>query len=246
MTQMTQMAEEPTPRTTQQPLYAQLKQSLSEAIARGELPPGAQLPSHHTLTREHSVSYMTVRRAISELINDGTLYAVHGKGVYVATPKQPAESGLLVSFSEEMMRRGQRPSSRLLAQELVSADASEAITLGLAVGAPLIRLVRLRLANGEPIALQTSLLPHDRCPGLLAHDLGRESLFALLRQYGLRPMTASGAVGAALATAEEAALLGIELPAALLVTEQRTCLDDGTPIEWTRSVYRGDRFQLPR
>lgn len=231
---------------TTQPLYAQLKEALTAAIAAGELPAGARLPSHHTLTREHGVSYMTVRRAISELVHEGALYAVQGKGVYVAEAKQPAESGLLVSFSEEIARRGLRPSSRLLAQGLASADAGQAVALDVAVGAPLIRLVRLRLADDEPIAIQSCLLPQARCSPLLAHDLGRESLFALLRRYGLHPTTASGAVGAALATPEEAALLGLELPAALLVTEQRTCLDDGAPIEWARSVYRGDRFQLPR
>jgi GntR family transcriptional regulator len=228
------------------PLYARLKADLLRAIASGALPVGARLPSHHELTAHYGMSYMTVRRAISELANEGVLATVRGKGVFVAAPKPSAEAGPLVGFSEDMARRGLRPSSRVLVAELIAAPPALAPLFGLPTGAPLIHLARLRMADAAPIAVQTSYLPHERCPWLLAHDLATASLFELLRRAGLRPAQASGSVSAALASAEEAALLGLVPPAALLITEQRTCLADGSVIEWARTRYRGDRYQLPR
>jgi GntR family transcriptional regulator len=106
-------------------------------------------------------------------------------------------------------------------------------------------LQRLRLADGEPMALQTAYLPQARCPGLIDHDLNDRSLYQLLRtHYQLNLADSQTAVGADLASETEAELLRLRLPAALLVTEQITYLDSGKPIEFVRSVYRGDRYRL--
>jgi GntR family transcriptional regulator len=227
------------------PLYAQLKEALIEQIGRGDLVPGAQLPSHSELCERYGMSYMTIRRAITELINEGVLYAIHGKGVYVAERKQAAEAGPLVGFTEDMARRGLSAASKLLVAEIVGASTIISQLLGVPLGAPLVYLYRLRLAGGEPMALQTAYLPHERCPGLLAHDLERGSLFAILRDgYGLRLADSAGSIGAALASPEEARLLGIKRPGALLISEQLTYLDSGQAIEFVRSAYRADRYQM--
>ena len=227
------------------PLYAQLKETLIDAIARGDFESGDQLPSQRALCEQYEMSHMTVRRAINELLNEGVIYAIPGKGIYVAEQKQDAESGPLIGFAEDMARRGLVASTRVLAAEIVSASTVLAQVLDVALGAPLVYLQRLRLAGGEPMALQTSCLPHALCPGLLAHDLEEDSLFAVLREaYGLRLANSSVSVEAALADEEQAALLDATLPAALLITEQLTYLETGQAIEFVRSAYRSDRYRV--
>lgn len=227
------------------PLYAQLKEDLINAIEQKQFGPGDQLPSQRALCEQYAMSHMTVRRAISELLHEGVIYAIPGKGIFAAGPKQEAEAGPLIGFSEDMQQRGMVASSRVLAADIVSASTILAQTLDVIVGTPLVFLRRLRLADGEPIAVQTTYLPHALCPGLLKRDLERLSLFAVLRDvYGLHLGDSKESVEAALADDECASLLGLTLPAALLISEQLTYLDTGQAIEFTRSVYRGDRYRM--
>jgi GntR family transcriptional regulator len=138
-----------------------------------------------------------------------------------------------------------KASSRVLEASIVSASTMLANTLQVVIGAPLVYLQRLRLADDEPMALQTAYLPQARCPGLLEHELNDRSLYQLLRtHYQLNLADSQTSVSADLASETEAELLRLRLPAALLVTEQITYLDNGKPIEFVRSVYRGDRYRL--
>lgn len=227
------------------PLYVQLKEELINAIAQGEFAAGDQLPSQRALCDQYGMSHMTVRRAISELINDGVIYAIPGKGIYAAERKQDAEAGPLIGFTEDMARRGMVASSRVLAAEIVNASIVLARTLEVDVGAPLVYLRRLRLANHEPMAVQTSYLPHVLCPGLLDNDLSTNSLFSLLRdRYRLLLADSQVSVESALADEEYENLLGLKAPAALLITEQLTYLNSGQIAEFTRSVYRADRYRM--
>jgi GntR family transcriptional regulator len=227
------------------PLHSQLKANLIGAIERGEHAPGDQIPSQRLLCERYRMSHMTVRRALNELLNEGVIYGIPGKGLYVATRKQDAETGPLIGFSEDMARRGMRASSRVLAAEIVAASTALASALGVALGTQLVHLRRLRLADEQPMALQTNYLPHSLCPGLLGHDLARNSLFALLRNdYGLNLAEGTTAVEAGLATDEQAQLLELQSPAPLLIVEQLTYLDDRRAIEFVRTAYRGDRYRL--
>lgn len=231
--------------TAKLPLYAQLKEIIIAAIANGELAPGDQIPSQRILCERYSMSHMTVRRAISELINEGVIATIPGKALYVTERKQPAESGPLIGFSEEMARRGMRVSSKVLVAEIVGASTVLSSALGVAVGTPLVYLRRLRLTDSEPMAIQSNYLPHALCPGLLEHDLECHSLFSLLRDvYHLRLADGTRTVEAALADADQARLLGLGMPAPLLVVEQMTYLESGQAIEFVRTAYRGDRYRL--
>ncbi len=227
------------------PLYAQLKETLITAIACGDLSPGDQIPSQRELCAQHEMSHMTVRRAISELINEGVIYSIPGKGIYVAEKKQIAEAGPLFGFTEDMALRGMEASSKVLAAEIVNASTIVAQALSVPAGTPLVYLRRLRLANGEPMALQTNYLLHALCPGLLEHDLEHSSLYAVLRNaYDLCLASGMVAVEAAHADEEQAELLELTLSAALLITEQTTFLDTGQSFEFVRSAYRGDRHRM--
>jgi GntR family transcriptional regulator len=226
------------------PLYAQLKEQIIAEIARGGLAPGDQIPSQRELCESYRMSHMTVRRAINELLHEGVLYAIPGKGLYVTEPKQDAEP-LLRGFTEDMSQRGMVASSQVLAGEIVGASTVLSSALGVPIGTALIYLRRLRLADGAPMAVQGSYLPQALCPGLLEHDLERGSLFELLRNvYSLRLADGTTTVEAALADAEHARLLGLHMPAPLLIVEQLTYLDSGQAIEFVRTAYRADRYRL--
>ena len=226
------------------PLYAQLKEQIIAAIARGDLAPGDQISSQRALCEAYRISHMTVRRAISELLHEGVIYAIPGKGLYVTEPKQDAEPPLR-GFTEDMSQRGMVASSQVLAAEIVGASTVLSSALGVPIGTALVYLRRLRLADGAPMAVQGSYLPQALCPGLLEHDLGRGSLFDLLRNvYHLRLADGTTAVEAALADAEHARLLGLRVPAPVLIVEQLTYLDSGQAIEFVRSAYRADRYRL--
>jgi len=227
-------------------LYAQLKERLIASVERGDFVPGDQLPSQRVLCERYGMSHMTVRRAINELLHEGLIYAIAGKGLYVADSKQDAESEPLRSFSEETTRRGMKASSKVLTAKIVGASTTLARALSVEVGAQLVYLYRLRLADGAPMALQVTYLPHTLCPGLLEHDLEQGSLFAVLHNvYGLHLAHSTRTVEATLADEQQASRLQLTPPAALLVVEQLTYLDSGQAIEFSRTTYRGDRYRLP-
>ncbi len=225
--------------------YLRLKESIIASVAEGRYAPHTRLPSQRELGEGHGVSHMTVRRAINELIREGVIYARQGSGLFVAEPKADAELGPMIGFTEDMRLRGMKASSKVLEKRIVAASTVLASVLQLRVGQPLVFLRRLRIADGEPMAVQNTFLPSLTFPGLCDHDLDNRSLYDILGgAYGVRLTHADSAASAELASDEDAALLHLAPPAALLVTEQLTYADDGRPVEFVRSIYRGDRYRL--
>ena len=223
------------------PIYHQLKTLLQGRILSGQYPVGSQLPSERELCEAYGISRMTVRQAIIDLVNEGLLQRERGRGTYVAKPK--IQQGLqLAGFTEEMQRRNLLPGTRLLSLQTVSAAGKPAARLQAAEGEPLHRIIRLRLADDEPMALETSHIPAACLPDLTAASLASGSLYALLCDCGLQPAYADQAVEAAQARTDEAKLLDIRIKAPVLLIERTTFLRDDRPVEFVQSVYRGDRY----
>ncbi len=227
------------------PLHAQLRDLLREQILRQQLTAHAQLPSERDLCEQYAVSRITVRQALAELLREGLIYTSIGKGTYVAMPRLKEELQPLSSFTQDMARRGMVASSRVLEAAIVGADEILAARLQVPPGAEVVKLRRLRLTDSLPIALQLTWLPHHLCPRLLDYDLSSRSLFDILRtEYRLRLVRAETDIEAALAGPEESRLLQLPTPAAVLISEQTTFLDNDAVIECARSVFCGDRYQL--
>ncbi len=227
------------------PLHAQLRDLLREQILSQRLAPHAQLPSERELCEEHGVSRITVRQALGELLREGLIFTAVGKGTYVAVDKLQEELQPLSSFTEDVRRRGMTASSQVLEARVMPADDGLGQLLRVPRGAEVVKLHRLRLTDGVPLAIQVTWLPHHLCPNLLHHDLATGSLFDILRNaYGLRLVRAETNISAALATPEESALLQLTGPGAVLISEQTTHLDNDAVIEFARTVFRGDRYQL--
>lgn len=232
-------------------LYVQIKETIKASILDGQMRPGDQLPPETELVKQYGVSRMTVRQAILELVNEGLLYRRRGKGTFVAQPKITQGLCGLTSFTEDMETRGLRPSGRVLSLGKVPADKEVADLLGVQAAAPVVRLERLRLADGRPMALEVSHLPVPRFEWLLREDLSDRSLYRLLRDAcGLDLARARQTIEVAVANPCEAAILKVHAGAPLLRMERVAFDRKGEAVEAVRSLYRADRYKfvldLPR
>lgn len=224
------------------PKYSQLRRILVNLI-EGELAFDQLLPSEREISERFGVARMTVRQAVDQLVSEGRVYKVPGKGTFVARPRLVMPL-TLTSFTKDMQGRGMRPGSVEIARHQVPADAQLADRLGLSPGEPVHVLERLRLADDEPIAVERSHLVGRRTKGLLEEPLEGLSLYALLEQrYGLVIDGGEQTISAGIASAEDASWLQIPRGAGVLQF-QRTSFAGGEPLEFATSSYRADRYQL--
>lgn len=227
------------------PLYYQIKARLLEAIESGQLKPGDRVLSERELTTQFGVSRMTARQALTEMESQGFLYRVQGKGTFVATPKLEQPLAGLTSFTEDMRRRGLEPAARVISAEEVVAGRKVARALGIGETASVYRLERLRLAGGEPMALEVSHIPSNMVPGLLDREPVEHSLYRVLEErYGLKLIRANQSLEAVAANAYEAEVLHVREGTPLLLLERVSRDAQDRNVEFVRSLYRGDRYRF--
>lgn len=226
--------EGPTPR------YLQLAGALRDLVVRGVFRPGDALPSERDLATMTGLSRVTVRRAVDELRREGLLSRRHGSGTYVARRMEQPLS-VLTSFSEDVRTRGSRPGSRLVSGTLGRPTNAEILALGIGPDERVTRLCRLRLADDEPLAVETAVVPASVLP---SPDLVQGSLYEVLAERGYRLAHGVQRLHAALASPEEADLLAVPAGSAILRIERRGFLANGRPVEFTCSAYRGDRYDF--
>lgn len=223
--------------------YEAVEAALSREVAA--LAPGDVLAPERTLAERHGVSRMTLRRAVEGLVARGLVERRHGTGTFVSAPRiaQPLTA---TSFTEDMRRRGLVPSSRVVAADSLAADAVLAERLGVAVADPVLRVTRLRLADGEPMAIETLHVAEALVPGLGGSDLdGAVSYYEILAtRFGHRVARGTQAVEPVIVAPEEAAHLGVAAGAPALQFERVSRDQAGVVVEYVRSVYRGDRYRI--
>jgi GntR family transcriptional regulator len=204
---------------------------------------GDRLPSERQLSARWGAARMTIRRATDALIEEGLVERRHGSGTYVV-PQPFARLLGLTSFSQDMRQRGLTPGSRLLEFGVIAADASLASQLRVAPGARVLRFTRLRLADGEPMALETIWIPAGLVPSLEPHDL-EGSLYELLAdRYGIAPGSASVTIEPVLLDEDTRRLLGVAANQACLRIAMLDRDARGRAIMAADCVYRGDRYKL--
>ena len=227
------------------PLYQIVVESILDQVNSGQLESNQRLPSESELCQIYSVGRNTIRRAISELVNDGVLRTVPGVGTFVVDTRLEKTAEYLFGFSQEMQFLGKKVTSRVLEATIIPADPFLSRRLQIQLGAEVVFLNRVRMMNGEPVAIERSYLPHDLCPGILAYDFSTTSLYETLSTvYDKRPDHAEQVIEASLATPEVSQLLELTPPAVVFVFRRETKMASGQVVEYVDSELRADRYRF--
>jgi GntR family transcriptional regulator len=233
---------ESSPALLRLPKYYQVKKHLLDFTAA--MSPGSPVPPERELARLYGTSRTTVRQALAELVIEGRLLRMQGKGTFVAKPKV-AQSLELASYTEGMRQHGLHPQTKILDIGYVTADEQLAALLAVRPGGRLLRVHRLRLADGEPMSIDTSHLPARRFPGLRRQLERHASLYETLRTgYGIHLAEAEETIETILADPHDANLLGVDAGIPLLLLSRHAIDTTGQPVEWAQSWYRGDRYKF--
>jgi GntR family transcriptional regulator len=205
---------------------------------------GVAIPSERQLSKDLAVSRLTVRAALDELVREGYLVRRRGAGTFVSEPKI-AQELTMTSFTEDMRRRGMRPSSRTLELRVVPAGARLGRVLHVSPSERILIASRLRLADEETMAIETLHVREALVPGLSRRDLEGSSFYELLRErYGIEIVGGLQTIEPTVTNEEESAALGVPLHSPAFLFERVTRAASGETVEYVRSIYRGDRYRL--
>jgi GntR family transcriptional regulator len=226
-------------RTTKQ---SQTREQVIDLIERTGV--GGALPSERQLSVDLGVSRLTLRAALDELVREGFLVRRRGSGTFVREPKI-AQELTMTSFSEEMRRRGMSPGSRTLSLETTTAGAYLGRCLHVSPSEPVVVAKRLRLADGESMAIETLHVPESLVPGLEPKDLDRGSFYELLAErYGITIVGGMQTIEPTVTNEEESEALNVPLHSPAFLFERTTRSENDDIVEFVRSIYRGDRYRL--
>jgi GntR family transcriptional regulator len=223
------------------PFYAQVESAMARSIADGTWPPGAQLPAEEGLMERFQVSRTTVRKAVQNLAGRGLVEIRRGKGTYVTEPKITQELTELSGFVEDMQAQGRVATARVVDKQIVSADQEVARQLGVAVGISVVRIERVRLADGVALSFDETYLPAQIGAKIMADDLETEPIFSLLEQkYAIALVEAEYQLEAVLAPERVARFLGIAHKDPIFLIGRTSYSANRTPVDYERLYYRGD------
>lgn len=227
------------------PLYHQVEIDLRHLIATGQLKPSMPLPSKVSGGKAYGVGRHTMRMALSRLAADRLISRKAGRGTIITAPENSRRFYLDRSFTRQLADMGLIPGTQLIEARTGIFDASAPEAFRERVGESYLRLVRLRLGDGQPIGLQDAIIPLVLCPGLEGYDFSQRSLYDVLASdYDLMIMSITHTVSASAATAHQAHLLGIPSGAPLLKVQTDSYVSPSTAIEHTVSFYRSDRYEF--
>jgi len=224
------------------PLYFQIATRLEAAIRNGELPPGARIENELDLAMRLGLSRPTIRRAIQELVDKGLLVRRRGVGTQVVRGRSTRRMGLNGLY-EDLEHDDRHPATRLLLREVVPANEDTASLLGVSAGDPVLHLRRLRLSDGEPVALMENFLPRD-FESITEAQLSERGLYQLMRAQGATMKVARQTIGARRPTPEERKLLKMFQSDPVLTMDRVAYDNSGQPIEMGHHAYRPDLYNI--
>ena len=223
-----------------EPLHVHLRDEIARAIHERAVAPGSRLPSERSLAEALSISRVTLRKALDALCDEGLLLRQQGARTVVTHRLEKAVSRL-TGFSDDMRARGREPGALWIERTVCPSSRTEAAALELSEGAKVVRLVRVRTADGEPVAVERATLPQT-----ILHNpaLVGPSLYAALDKLGVRPVRGVQKMRAVAARQTEARLLGCDTGTPLFCVERR-CFDaKGTCVEFTETHYLGTAYDF--
>ncbi len=209
-----------------------------------QLEVGEAIPSERQLSTDFGVSRLTLRAALEDLAREGYLVRRRGAGTFVSEPKITQEL-TMTSFTDDMRRRGLRPASRTLELRVASAGARLGRLLHVSPSEPVVIVRRLRLADGESMAIETLHVRETHVPGLTAKELEERSFYELLSdRYGIVIVGGHQTIEPTVTDEDESAALGVPLHSPAFRFERVTHSQTGEIVEFVESIYRGDRYKL--
>jgi GntR family transcriptional regulator len=221
--------------------YVRIAAELRNRILGNQLAPHTALPSERELSDQHGVSRMTARHALALLESEGYVYRKRPRGTFVAESRVSFQIG---SFSDEITRKGKEPGAQVLWAERRHPTISAQQALGLGADDWVHALQRLRFADQEPIAIETTYFPAKLTPGLIDEDL-HGSLWEVLRnKYNVTPVNATATIESIVIDDPSCAHLRIRPASPGLLLTRWSCDNDGQCIEFARDVYRADRARF--
>src|SRR6201981_31685 len=227
------------------PLYESVESALAAGIADGTMPPEMQLPPEEGLIERFKVSRTTVRKAIQNLIERGLVEVRRGKGTFVTQPKITQELTELTGFVEDMQVLGRTPTARLLDKRIVAADEAVAHHLALAPGTLVVRLRRVRLADGVAMSFDETYLPRHIGEKVAENDLETEPVFLLLENKSHTHL-AEAEYNLEAAAADPVAAQALQVPAGspIFLIERTSYTTGNRPVDYERLHYRGDLIRF--
>jgi GntR family transcriptional regulator len=226
------------------PIYYQIEEWMKQQIEHGKWKTGESIPSERELSEQFEVSRMTIRQALANLVQEGILLKKKGLGTFVKEQKFEQVLQGLTSFSEEMIKRGMTPKSILINFEKVNANPQVALQLDLTTNELVFKIERIRLADDVPMAFEIAYLPAH-----LFGDMTKEDAYGSLYDYlqtkkELQIQEAKQDIEAILADSRLAEYLNIKAGSPILQITRTAYLQTGTPFEYVRTAYRGDRYRF--
>lgn len=228
-------------RTNPIPMYLQVKNELEQMIKSGELKSGDRIFSESELCDMYSISRITAKKSLDDLVTDGYVYRIQGRGSFVKGPKIDHRLTNFYSFTEEVKARGMTPSSVILNAEIITPDDEVKENLNLRADEKVYYIRRLRLANDAVIVLDHSFIPCSLCAHLTKEDLTNHSLYEMLSMQGVVPDKAVECFLAVGLDETEADLLGEKVGTASLKVCRKTYSKDRL-IEYNYRFYRGNQY----
>lgn len=226
------------------PLYFQLREQIKQAILHGAYKEGDLIPSERELEEKFSLSSTTVRRALNDLVQEGFLERKAGKGTFVMMRKVKRDLRKVIGFTKNMEEMGLQPATVVLYVRVVTANEFAREKLGLRKGEKVVRLERLRLADGVPMMLETRFIRVDLCPGIEKETLSSSLWKVFEEKYGLRPIRHSQNINIAQVSNRAAEMLTLEKGSQVFLIKGVTYVRDNVPVECEESLYRADTYEL--
>ena len=224
------------------PLYEQVMQRILSDIDEGVYSAGDRIPKEAELCEKYDVSRITVRRAVEELSKKGVLEKHQGKGTFVSVLRENVRLREIQSFHEAQRRQGKRTTTKVIHVKTVEASEKDAAELGLLPGQMIIETLRVRYVNNVPVVLEKNHF--SMAYSYLTEYNLTESLYNILRGFGVEPTKAGHEVSLRRADSQEAKYLGVSRDTPLVLLNEVVYDQKGRPLHNSRQLIRGDIFSF--
>lgn len=225
-----------------QPMYRQLSNIIRNNVASGLYEANHRIPTEMELSTKYDVSRVTVRKALEELVEEGILIRKQGKGTFVAEKKTTNANYPHTSFADACLLSGKKPTTRLLSYSMEMPTKSIAEFLGIEPSEMIIKIRRLRIADNEPVILETDYFPGNY--SFLADESLTESTALILNRHNIYPVHGETVTTICYATEEESALLHVEQEQPLLYIRAEIRNEDMTPVQVSKQVIHAELYRL--